>query len=183
LFRGEDREREHLGELPRSRGAHEVGAVGVAQQFLEAGREHACHPPERLGGVVGRQPQSVAGFAVGEARVMMRASRATLGIGRVGGAGENWSGDLCLAFSTANRGLASGWITDGGPPEPLTVSMIANSLIDALFYTAIEATEEAILNALIAAETMTGADGAVAHAIPHDDLIDVMRRRGVTHAS
>jgi D-aminopeptidase len=110
------------------------------------------------------------------------ASRATLGIGRTGGAGENWSGDLCLAFSTANRGLASGWITDGGPPEPLTVSMIANPLIDALFYAAIEATEEAIVNALVAAETMTGADGAVAHAIPHDELIDVMRRRGRTDA-
>jgi D-aminopeptidase len=61
--------------------------------------------------------------------------------------------------------------------------MIANSLIDALFYAAIEATEEAIVNALIAAETMTGADGAVAYAVPHDQLIDVMRRRDVTHAS
>lgn len=102
------------------------------------------------------------------------ASRAMLGVGRTGGAGENWSGDLCIAFATANRGLASDWIVDGDPAAPSTVRMLADPVIDSLFYAAIEATEEAIVNALIAAETMTGGDDVVAYALPHDELVTVM---------
>jgi D-aminopeptidase len=106
------------------------------------------------------------------------ASRALLGVGRTGGAGENWSGDLCVAFSTANRGFASDWIMDGGHPVVASVQTLADPLIDSLFYAAIEATEEAIVNSLIAAETMTGGDDVVAHALPHDELVAVMRTHG-----
>jgi D-aminopeptidase len=103
------------------------------------------------------------------------ASRAMLGVGRTGGAGENWSGDLCIAFSTANRGFTSDWIMDGERSAVASVQMLADPLIDSLFYAAIEATEEAIVNSLVAAETMTGGDGVVAYALPHDELMAVMR--------
>jgi D-aminopeptidase len=103
------------------------------------------------------------------------ASRAMLGVGRTGGAGENWSGDLCIAFATANRGLSSDWIVEGGQATVSTVQMLADPVLDSLYYAAIEATEEAIVNALVAAETMTGGDDVVAHALPHDELMTVMR--------
>jgi D-aminopeptidase len=109
------------------------------------------------------------------------ASRAMLGVGRTGGAGENWSGDLCVAFATANRGLSSDWIVEGEQTVSSTVEMLADPVIDSLFYAAIEATEEAIVNALVAAETMTGGDDVVAYALPHDELMSVMRGR-VAHA-
>jgi D-aminopeptidase len=92
------------------------------------------------------------------------AQRAALGIGRTGGAGENSSGDILLAFATGNRGLE-------GSEATTQVEMVRNEHIDALFYAAIEATEEAIVNALVAAETMTGKDGRTAHALPHDALV------------
>jgi D-aminopeptidase len=103
------------------------------------------------------------------------ASRAMLGVARTGGAGENWSGDLCLAFSTANRGLSSDWLVEGEQDTSSSVQMLADPVIDSLFYAAIEATEEAIVNALVAAETMTGGDDVTAYALPHDELMTVMR--------
>jgi D-aminopeptidase len=95
------------------------------------------------------------------------AQRAGLGIARVGGAGENSSGDIFLAFATGNRGLGG---TDGASP----VEMLANEQMNALFYAAIEATEEAIVNALLAAETMTGYRGATAHALTPDLLLEAL---------
>ncbi len=95
------------------------------------------------------------------------AQRAALGIGRVGGLGEHGSGDLILSFATGNEQL---------PPEPSTVSepaavrMLPNNRMNALFQGTVEATEEAIVNALVAAETMTGCDGITAHRLPHDRL-------------
>jgi D-aminopeptidase len=94
------------------------------------------------------------------------AQRAALGIARTGGAGENSSGDFVLAFATGNAGLA-----EGG--ETISVEMLANEHIDGLFYAAIEATEEAIVNALLAAETMTGKDGTV-HRLDPDLFADVV---------
>jgi len=88
------------------------------------------------------------------------AQRSALGIARTGGAGENSSGDFALAFATGNR------LADG---ETQTVEMLANEQIDPLFYATIEATEEAIVNALLSAETMTGRSGTV-HALPADML-------------
>ncbi len=105
------------------------------------------------------------------------AQRAGLGVARVGGAGENSSGDLFLAFSTGNRGrLASYKLAQ--PLAPLDVRMIPDAAISDLFWAAIEATEEAILNALVAAETMTGRDGLTAHALDHGRLLEIMARFG-----
>lgn len=98
------------------------------------------------------------------------AQRAALGIGRTGGAGENSSGDLVIAFATGNRGLEGG--------GRVAVTMLANDRLDPLFYAAIEATEAAIVNALLAAETMTGRDGVTVHALDAATLADVMRRWG-----
>ena len=66
-------------------------------------------------------------------------------------------------------------IVEGEQAVSSTVEMLADPVIDSLFYAAIEATEEAIVNALVAAETMTGGDDVVAYALPHDELMSVMR--------
>jgi D-aminopeptidase len=102
------------------------------------------------------------------------AQRAGLGVARLGGLGENWSGDLFLAFSTANRGMPA---ADYRQPSPLThsVSVLSNAYIDPLFAAVVEATEEAIVNALLAAETMVGRDGVTAWRLEPTSLVDVLR--------
>lgn len=110
------------------------------------------------------------------------AERAGLGIARVGGAGSHSSGDIFLAFSTANAGLLDSYKMETGG-DAFEVTMLPDGAITDLFWGAIEATEEAILNALIAAETMTGRDGITAYALPHDALVDVMTRYGRGPAS
>ena len=103
------------------------------------------------------------------------AQRAGLGVGRTGGAGENWSGDIFLAFSTGNRGLPNG---DYGTEFPLTVplAMVSNAHLDPLYDAVVEATEEAILNAMLAAETLAGRDGITAHALTAERLAEALRR-------
>ncbi len=105
------------------------------------------------------------------------AQRGGLGIARTGGVGEHFSGDLFLAFATGNRGrLHCDRYDDLGPLET-EVRMLGNAHITPLFDAAIEATEEAILNALVANESMTGRDDVTAHALPHDRLLDCLRGR------
>jgi D-aminopeptidase len=99
------------------------------------------------------------------------ATRVSLGIGRMGGFGENSSGDIFLAFSTANRGAS---VSEG----IAELRMLSNEEINPFFSATAYATEEAILNAMLAAETMTGADDFRVHALPHDRLVEVMRRHG-----
>jgi D-aminopeptidase len=98
-------------------------------------------------------------------------TRAALGVGRMGGKGENGSGDIFVAFSTANPRTAS----DTGIAR---VEMIPNAAINPLFYGTVQATEESILNALLAAETMTGADDARVFALPVDRLMAAMKKYG-----
>jgi len=105
------------------------------------------------------------------------AQRAGLGIARMGGSGSHSSGDIFLAFSTANAGALTSYKA-GAPSAPLTLTMLHDGEISELFWGAIESTEEAICNALVAAETMTGRDGITAHALPHDELVDVMTHYG-----
>jgi L-aminopeptidase/D-esterase-like protein len=99
------------------------------------------------------------------------ARRAGLGIGRMGGIGGNSSGDIFLAFSTAN-------LNAGADTGIQTFSAIPNDQINPLFEAAIDATAEAILNAMLAAETMTGANGLTVYALPHDRLVEAMRKYG-----
>lgn len=99
------------------------------------------------------------------------AQRATIGLARNGGIGHNGSGDLFLAFSTGNDVPLM-------HKKPAEVKMFPNHQINPLFDGAVEAVEEAILNVLTAAETMTGFKGRTAHALPLDDLQAIMRKYG-----
>jgi D-aminopeptidase len=95
------------------------------------------------------------------------ARRATTGLAWVGGIGANGSGDLFIAFSTANH---------VGQTDKITkVQMLAPDAMTNLLRAAAEATEEAILNALCMAETMTGRNGRTIHALPLDALQEIMR--------
>ncbi len=105
------------------------------------------------------------------------AQRAGLGVARMGGVGANTSGDLFIAFSTANADVPLASDQDEAAPVT-TVRMLPNSTTTALFEGVIDATEEAIVNALVAAETMTGRDGITAYALPHDRLRDALRAYG-----
>jgi D-aminopeptidase len=86
------------------------------------------------------------------------AQRAGLAVGRMGGLGENSSGDIFFAFATGNRKL-------GGRKTPIELRMLPNERTDPLFEAVVDATEEAILNALLAAETMTGPHGRTVEAL------------------
>ena len=105
------------------------------------------------------------------------AQRAGLGLARAGGLGATTSGDLFLCFSNGNRALP---LPESARPEPgvKLVRVVGDTALDPLFEATVEATEEAIVNALVAAETMTGRDGISAHALPHDRLRDVMAKYG-----
>lgn len=110
------------------------------------------------------------------------AQRAGLGVARIGGVGEHWSGDLFFAFSNANRGMPA---CDYAAPSPLTIplTMLSNTYIDGLFDAVVEATEEAIVNALLGAETMVGRDGVTAHRLDPDRLAAILREQGRLRAA
>jgi D-aminopeptidase len=97
--------------------------------------------------------------------------RVPLGIAKMGGLGEDGSGDLFLAFSTQATLPAS-------PGPVATVSTLDNERMNPLFEATVQATQEAILNAMLAAETMTGADGIRVFALPHDRLMEAMKKYG-----
>jgi L-aminopeptidase/D-esterase-like protein len=97
------------------------------------------------------------------------AERASLGIARTGGIGSNGSGDIFIAFSTANPGAP-------GSSDLAKLDMLPNDWINPLFAATVQATEEAIINAMIAAETMEGVNGHTVHAIPHDRLRSILKR-------
>jgi D-aminopeptidase len=104
------------------------------------------------------------------------AQRAALGVARMGGAGEQYSGDLMLAFATGNRGIPPyAWDEDPDASQPeIALRMVAPQLMTRLFDLTIEATEEAILNALVAATTLTGRNGTTVHAVDHTKLRQVL---------
>ena len=96
------------------------------------------------------------------------ARRATVGLARAGGIGHNGSGDIFFSFATGNN-------LPAGQAAPYELRMVPHEMLDSLFTAVADATEEAILNALCAAETMTGFQGRTAHALPHDLLVEIMR--------
>ena len=97
------------------------------------------------------------------------ARRASLGLARTGATSGNGSGDIFIAFSTANPGAAAN-------ENVATVSMLSNTRISALFSATVEATEEAIVNALAAGETMVGVSGHRVESLPHEKLRQLMKR-------
>jgi D-aminopeptidase len=103
------------------------------------------------------------------AQLKRLARRATLGIGRDGSISGNGSGDIFIAFSTANPGAASS-------TKVVSVQMLPNDSLDPVFAATVQATEEAVVNAMIAAESMTGIDNHHVTALPHDQLKTVLKK-------
>jgi D-aminopeptidase len=103
------------------------------------------------------------------------ARRIPLGLARVGGLGSTSSGDIFLAFATGNRGMPP-TEEDASGDGTIGLRGMVDRGLDPLFEATVQATEEAIINALVAAETMVGRDGITAHRLPHDRLVEVMRK-------
>jgi L-aminopeptidase/D-esterase-like protein len=108
------------------------------------------------------------------------ARRVPLGLGRAGSIEGDESGDIFLAFSTANAGADEGNSSQNySPLKTANVQRLASWYLDPIFEAVAQATEESIDNALIAAKTMTGADYWVVPALPHDQLQEVLRKHNV----
>ena len=97
------------------------------------------------------------------------ARRVSLGIGRNGSISGNGSGDIFIAFSTANSGAAK-------PDGPAQLTMLPNDHLDPVFTATVQATEEAIVNAMVAAETMMGIENHKVIALPRDKLREVLKK-------
>jgi D-aminopeptidase len=97
------------------------------------------------------------------------ARRVTLGLGRNGSISGNDSGDIFISFSTANAGA-------GMSKTPAAITILPIEDIDPLFEATVQATEEAVINAMVAAETMTGIDNHRVEALPHDKLREVLKK-------
>ncbi len=100
--------------------------------------------------------------------------RGMLGLGRVGSTARQSSGDILIAFSNARENRFDRFNRDA----ILNVRRLNDERINDVFQATIEATSEAVLNAMVAAETMVGRDGNTAYALPHDRLRDIMKRYG-----
>jgi D-aminopeptidase len=100
------------------------------------------------------------------------ARRVPMGIARVGGIGANSSGDIFIAFSTANPDIAFN-------PVSTNIHMLANDRMSPLFSATIEATEEAIINALFSARTMIGINGNIVYSLPHDRVLTLLRLHNI----
>jgi D-aminopeptidase len=100
------------------------------------------------------------------------ARRVPLGLARTGTIGGNGSGDIFLAFSTANAEA------HGSAKVLRTAQTLGFAAMDTLFRAVVEATEEAVIDAMVTGETMMGRDGNSSIALPHDKLLDLMQRYG-----
>jgi D-aminopeptidase len=139
---------------------------GVAVGELIGGRIPTPQPREEWG--------SIIGVVATDAPLLPHqcdrlAQRIGLGVGRVGGTAAHTSGDLFFAFSTGNRGLGAG-------EGELSLRMLSDGEITPLYAAVIDTTEEAILNAMLAAETMTGRSGNTVYALDPEVLQEVLRR-------
>ena len=135
--------------------------------------------PEARGGAEGG---SIIGIVATDAPLLPHqcdhlAQRVGLGVARMGSYAAYSSGDLFLAFATGNRDLP-GALERDAPQGTVPLRMVMGGLIDPLLEATVEATEEAITNALLAAETMTGRDGITAHSLDPDRLVAAMRAHG-----
>jgi len=161
--------------LPAADGGYTVGVLvqanfGLRHQLRVAGLPVGRELRENL--VYSKETGSIIIVVATNApllahQVKRLARRAALGLARTGSVAGNGSGDLFIAFSTAPIGDGKG---------PITVSMLPNDMAGPLFEATVGATEEAIINALVAARTMTGKEGRTVHAIPHDRLREILKR-------
>jgi L-aminopeptidase/D-esterase-like protein len=170
--------------LPEAQGGYVVGVLvqanfGSRNQLLIAGAPVGAEIPESepLSHHAGafQEGGSIIGVVATDAPLLPHqlerlAKRAALGMARTGGMAGNSSGDFFIAFSTANPKASR-------PKGSIAqVAMLLNNEITPLFNATALATEEAIINALVAAQTLTGADGRAAYALPHDRLREVLAK-------
>ncbi len=149
------------------------GRDGLTIAGVPVGREISDLRPEVHSGRQGGEDGSIIVVVATDAPLLPHqlkrlARRVPLGIGRLGGLGTNGSGDIFIAFSTANP---SAW----NRTSAVDLEMLPNDRMSPLFQGTVQATEEAIVNAMVAAETMVGINGNTVHALPHDRLRAVLR--------
>jgi D-aminopeptidase len=166
-------------KLARNQGGYTLGVLvqlncGLAHELMIAGVAVGKHLRP---GVDGRDRDlgSIIIVAATDAPLLPHqlkrvARRLSMGLARTGSVSGNGSGDLFLAFSTANLGRSR------APGAVTHAAMLDNWRMDPIFAAAVQATEEAIVNALVAGETMVGIDGHRIPGIGHDQLCEVMRR-------
>jgi L-aminopeptidase/D-esterase-like protein len=153
-----------------------VGCIANADPLPPNSARPRCDQPSRAGDGAEEQGSIIVVVATDAPllphQLKRIATRVPLGIGRQGGFGGNGSGDIFVAFSTAN---ARAWFDDA----PVTnVKMLPNDRITPLFQATAQATEAAITNALLAAETTTGANDLRIYAMPVDRMLAVMKKYG-----
>jgi L-aminopeptidase/D-esterase-like protein len=168
--------------LPANAGGYTVGVLvqanhGLRSQLLVAGVPVGAAIPvaPRPGGDQAMEMGSIIIVVATDAPLLPHqlkrlARRASLGLARTGATSGNGSGDIFIAFSTANPNAASANLAQ--------VQMLSNDRINGIFDATVQATEEAIINALVAAETMSGVNGRTVEALPHDRLRAVMKQYG-----
>ncbi|HUR56996.1 MAG TPA: P1 family peptidase [Opitutaceae bacterium] len=187
-------------QLPATLGGHRVGALvqanhGIRRQLIVAGvpvgREigggtrksaslDALGPAAASAGETGSIIIVVATDAPLLPHQLKRlARRASLGLARTGSISGNGSGDLFLAFSTANLAAARAETSPGELElQPAAVQALTNGAMTPLFEATVEAVEEAIINALVAGETMTGRDDHIAEGLPVARMQEILRKYG-----
>ena len=170
--------------LPADRGGYTIGVLvqcnyGIRQNLRVAGVPVGKEIPEQpaysgalRGDVLDRG--SIIIVVATDAPLLPHqlkrlARRASLGLGRDGSISGNGSGDIFIAFSTANPGIAN-------PKGAIPVAMLANDSLDPIFAATVQATEEAVINAMVAATTMVGRDNHTVIALPHDRLREVLKK-------
>jgi len=170
--------------LPQSQGGYTVGVLvqcncGSRRQLrvggLPVGEELTAGPPRASAQWPYREDVgSIIIVVATDApllphQVQRLARRATMGLARTGSTSGNGSGDIFIAFSTANPNVAA-------PRSPVNVTMLPNDNLNPVFEATVQATEEAIINAMIGAETMHGAHGSTVTALPHDQLKELLKK-------
>jgi len=173
-------------KLPENAGGYTVGVLVQcnygSRQFLRvAGVPVGLEIPDLLPGpaAAGSRNEELGSIIVVVAtdapllphQLKRVVTRVALGVGKMGGYGGNSSGDIFVAFSTANA-------RSSGDSGIVRVEMVPNARMNPLFYATVQATEEAIINALLAAETMTGINDFRVHALPVDRLRSAMAKYG-----
>jgi D-aminopeptidase len=173
-------------QLSEQQGGYTIGVLvqanyGDRERFtiagIQVGKELADFQPEYHTGKPVQGSGSIIVVVATNAPLLPHqlkriARRVPMGIARVGGIGANSSGDIFIAFSTANPGAAHKLISTD-------LEMLSNDRMNPLFAATIEATEEAIINALVAAKTMTGINGNTVYGLPHGRVLDILRRHKV----
>lgn len=150
-----------------------IGGVPVGEELTMPPVASAGHPYREDTGSIIIAVATDAPLLPHQTKRMAR--RATMGLARTGATSGNGSGDIFIAFSTANAG-SSPLPAAGSTMRVAKVDMTGNEVLDPLFEAAVQATEEAIINAMLAAETMTGQKGHRVAALPHDKLREVLAK-------